>query len=60
MTLADCRRYLSEGQFPKGSMGPKIEAACDFIRRGGGKVVISSIENASAAAAGVAGTVITA
>ena len=35
LTVADCERYLAEGQFPKGSMGPKIEAACDFIRRGG-------------------------
>jgi carbamate kinase len=41
-------------------MGPKIEAACDFIKRGGAKVVITSMENATAAAEGRAGTVITA
>jgi carbamate kinase len=60
MTVADCDRYMAEGQFPKGSMGPKIEAACDFIRRGGEKVIITSMENASAAVDGKAGTTITA
>jgi carbamate kinase len=60
MSLAECERYQAEGQFPKGSMGPKIEAACDFIRRGGSKVIITSMENAVAATRGHAGTVITA
>ncbi len=60
MTVAECERYLAEGQFPKGSMGPKIEAACDFIKRGGTKVIITTMENAVAAIDGRAGTVITA
>jgi carbamate kinase len=60
LTVAECERFLSEGQFPKGSMGPKIEAACDFIKRGGTKVIVTSLEKAAAAAAGGAGTVITA
>ncbi len=60
LTVAECEKYLVEGQFPKGSMGPKIEAACDFIRRGGTKVIITSLENASAAVDGSAGTIITA
>lgn len=60
MTVAECERYQAEGQFPKGSMGPKIEAACDFIKRGGAKVIITSMENASAAVDGKAGTLITA
>jgi carbamate kinase len=59
MTVAECDKYMAEGQFPKGSMGPKIEAACDFIKRGGDKVIITSMENATAAAEGKAGTVIT-
>ena len=59
MNVAECDRYMAEGQFPKGSMGPKIEAACDFIKRGGDKVIITSMENATAAAEGKAGTVIT-
>jgi len=60
LTVAECERYQAEGQFPKGSMGPKIEAACDFIRRGGHKVIITDLKNASAAINGRAGTVITA
>ncbi|MFZ4618531.1 MAG: carbamate kinase [Rectinemataceae bacterium] len=60
MTVAACEKYQAEGQFPKGSMGPKIEAACDFINRGGAKVLITSMEHASEAVAGKAGTTITA
>jgi carbamate kinase len=60
MTVAECDKYMAEGQFPKGSMGPKIEAACDFIKRGGAKVIITSLEHATAAVEGKAGTVITA
>jgi len=59
LTVAECERYLAEGQFPKGSMGPKIEAACDFIRRGGSKVIITSMDMAVAAIDGKAGTIIT-
>jgi carbamate kinase len=60
LSVADCQKYQAEGQFPKGSMGPKIEAACDFIKRGGEKVIITSLEHATAAVDGKAGTVITA
>jgi carbamate kinase len=59
MTIAECDRYMAEGQFPTGSMGPKIEAACDFIRRGGERVIITALENAAAAMDGRAGTLIT-
>ena len=60
MAVAECQKYMAEGQFPKGSMGPKIEAACDFIKRGGDKVIITDLEHANAAVEGKAGTVITA
>jgi len=56
LSIAECERYLAEGQFPKGSMGPKIEAARDFIKRGGAEVIITSMENASLAVEGKAGT----
>ena len=59
LTVAECERYLAEGQFPKGSMGPKIEAACDFVRRGGARVIITSLENATLAVEGKAGTEVT-
>ncbi len=56
LTVADADRYMAEGQFPKGSMGPKIEAAVDFIKRGGKVVVITSLEKAQEAVDGNAGT----
>jgi carbamate kinase len=60
LTVSECEGYLADGQFPKGSMGPKIEAACDFVKRGGTRVIITSMENATLAVSGKAGTVITA
>jgi len=60
LTVAECRRYLAEGQFPRGSMGPKIEAACDFLLRGGRRVIVTILESAEEAMNGRAGTVITA
>ncbi len=36
LTLAECRAHLDAGQFPAGSMGPKIKAAMVFLERGGG------------------------
>lgn len=58
MTLAEAEKYLSEDHFPPGSMGPKIEAAIDFLKAGGSKVIISSIEKAYEAVNGKAGTTI--
>jgi carbamate kinase len=45
MPLALAEKYLSEGQFPAGSMGPKVQAAIDFVRDGGGTAVITSVEH---------------
>jgi len=59
MTASDAEEYLRQGHFPPGSMGPKIEAAIDFLRNGGTKVVVSSIDKATEAVFGNAGTVIT-
>ncbi len=58
MTVAEAEKYLAEGQFPPGSMGPKVEAAVKFIKNGGEKVIIGSIEQAYEAVKGNAGTVI--
>src|SRR3989338_5069189 len=44
VSLADARRYLAEGEFPPGSMGPKIEAAIGYLERGGRLVIIASPE----------------
>ncbi len=56
LTIADAKKYLAEGQFPKGSMGPKIEAAINFIEGGGKEVIITSIEKTGEAIKGRAGT----
>jgi carbamate kinase len=58
LTVAEAEKYLAEGQFPPGSMGPKIGAAIDFLKSGGEKVIIGSIEKAYEAVLGKAGTTI--
>jgi len=42
MTMAEAKKYLDEGHFPPGSMGPKIEAAIKFLEKGGDRVLITS------------------
>ncbi|RKY90002.1 carbamate kinase [candidate division KSB1 bacterium] len=59
ITVEEAKKYLKDGQFPPGSMGPKIEAAISFIENGGKKVIITSIEKAKEALKGNGGTVIT-
>jgi carbamate kinase len=56
MSVDDARRYLDEGQFPPGSMGPKIEAAISFLESGGKEVVVTSPEQLHRAVAGGSGT----
>lgn len=56
VTLEQAGRYLKEGHFPPGSMGPKVEAAMDFLRHGGKRALITSIEAIEEAIAGKAGT----
>lgn len=61
MTVADARRHLADGQFPAGSMGPKIEAAAAFVEQSGhanARVVICDAAGIAAALAGDAGTAI--
>jgi carbamate kinase len=56
LSLEEARRYLKEGEFPPGSMGPKIEAAIKFLEHGGERVVIAALNQAEEALAGRAGT----
>lgn len=56
LTEEECRRYLEEGQFPEGSMGPKIHAALVFLERGGKEVVITDTAHLLRAINGQAGT----
>lgn len=55
MTVAQARRHLGEGEFPPGSMGPKVEAAAAFAAAGG-RAVITSGDGMLAAVAGEDGT----
>ena len=57
-TLSEMKRYHADGQFPPGSMGPKVEAAINFLERGGQVVTITSFANARRALHGEAGTII--
>jgi carbamate kinase len=45
VTLEEARRYLAEGQFPSGSMGPKIEAVMAFLEGGGHRALITNPPN---------------
>ncbi|UCF79871.1 MAG: carbamate kinase [Candidatus Eiseniibacteriota bacterium] len=56
MSAAEAGRYLEAGEFPPGSMGPKIEAAIDFLNGGGREVVIASHLEIALAIQGRAGT----
>ncbi len=61
MHLEDARAYLHAGQFPEGSMGPKIQAAIDFLsskKNTKRKVIISDSASISKALQGKAGTTI--
>ena len=55
-TVSEMEDYLKKGHFPPGSMGPKMNAAIQFIRDGGKQVIITSFENADSALKGTAGT----
>lgn len=44
MTMAEAMRYMSEGHFAAGSMGPKISAAIQFVESTGKDAIITSIE----------------
>ncbi len=59
ITVAEARRYLKEGQFPEGSMGPKIEAAIDFVAKTGKEALITCPSCIESALEGKEGTLIT-
>ena len=55
-TLAEMEKYASEGQFPAGSMGPKVEAVMQFTEATGNRGVICQLADIEKAIAGEAGT----
>ena len=60
MTIAEAEKHHADGQFPAGSMGPKVDAAIQFVRRSGKQVLITDVEHLRDALEGREGTLITA
>ena len=56
LTVDEAQKYLEEGQFPPGSMGPKIQAAIDYIKAGGKEVLVTKASHLKAALLKRAGT----
>ena len=59
-TVAEMQALVDEGQFPAGSMKPKVEAAMSFVTATGRNAVITSLDNIAAYLENGDGTVITA
>ena len=58
MTVAEAKKHFDLGQFPPGSMGPKIQAAVEFIEGGGEEVLITSAGHLKSALIKRSGTTI--
>ena len=58
LTPSEARRLLDEGQFPPGSMGPKVHAAIEFLEGGGREVIVTDEATMEAALEGRGGTTI--
>lgn len=56
LTIEQAHRYLAAGEFPEGSMGPKVEAGIEFVAHGGKECIITSTAQAARALRGEAGT----
>lgn len=60
ISVEGLRSLAVEGHFANGSMGPKVDAACRFVEKGGDYAVISNLDNIVDAVAGNSGTVVVA
>ena len=60
LTIAEAQRMDAEKAFGEGSMAPKVRAAIDFVRRTGGRAVITELSRGREAVRGESGTTITA
>ena len=56
MTVAEAEGYAAEGQFPAGSMLPKVQAVSDYVRTTGGLGIITDPAHLSEAVSGEGGT----
>jgi carbamate kinase len=58
LTIAEAEKHMADGQFPAGSMGPKIESAIQFVRAAKKQVLITDVEVLREALEGKDGTLI--
>lgn len=56
VSLAEMKKLHAEGHFPPGSMGPKIDAAIQFLEGGGRRVMIGRVDDVMPILRGKAGT----
>jgi carbamate kinase len=56
VSLSQMREYHAAGHFPPGSMGPKVDAALRFLKAGGKRAIITSLDTAVPALRGETGT----
>lgn len=56
MTIKEAEKFIKQGHFPSGSMGPKIQAAIEYIKNGGKEVLITSASHLKAALINRSGT----
>ncbi len=58
VSLEEIKKYYGDGQFSRGSMGPKVLAAINFVEHGGKVARIGSLKDANNVISGLSGTVI--
>ncbi|HYC58806.1 MAG TPA: carbamate kinase [Thermoanaerobaculia bacterium] len=58
LTVAEAEKHLADGQFPAGSMGPKIDSALQFVKATQKEVLITDVDVLREALQGKDGTVI--
>ena len=58
LSVTDAKRMVEDGTLPAGSMGPKVEAAIEFLEHGGERAIVCALDDAPNALEGNAGTAI--
>jgi len=56
VSLEQMEQYVEQGQFPAGSMGPKVAAITDFFKTTGNRAIICHLEDIEKSIEGKAGT----
>lgn len=56
MTVSEAAAYMAEGQFPPGSMGPKVDAGMRFAAKSGKPAIVTDLAHAAEALEGKTGT----